>query len=778
MFSRESLLRVTVSLVSLLVLSSFASAQTEPTRKIELRRIGHRQMFYSGVGDASGSKQAYLSLSGLGDGRIVAVPDYCRPSAFRLHPEGIVEVLVAFAGDDYGNEDNSRGQIVATKTGSMRHWFWQMGAWGVNDLLMTRAETASYGPIGSVRTPLGTGYGGIGYGVDFDNKNNIVFAGMTHHGQPHKELMTAFRLEYDDTKSTLTGRTLVLESEGTSGSVNQYMVRCDPEHNLVALAFCEGNGRGKLHLVEYTPQKQGDAIVVKALHVQAEGRDRTGMIPEGLDIKSQLRGARSGDFAVSGGRLYLLMGGINGISVFDIGPEGGPYELSKPKAIITLPNWARFVRVHGKQVIVSAHGLYAFDLDSVAEATGRADIKPDTVYRLPYETHEFAVETIDSKDYLVLACGVNGFDVFAFAGGAGSIKGQILACDQDVTLEGGKAKLALKTGGGIRHINAPVLNDNGDMALWAVTDNQREAILVKKKGGEWRVAAITGRDNYTSFSSPSINNMATVVCYVGKSDGGEAILRIDDAGVTEISAGDDIKWLMHPEIADDGAIAFLETSADGYEQLKCRSADGTVQEVCKAEAWKLGEDYDIGPDGQVAYVCSVQDPKNTRRWNKRLHIWQAGAGSAIVDSLQGAPHFPKVGKDGIVCLRVTGNELEQVRTYHNSKFTFIATHRPGFVNRTYGFRWNAVKPGMAISNGKAIFTAHTYKYPFGPWLLKYNSETDCERLTKPGDKVDDKTIIDVTFKGGFNEKEALNFILDLKDASGKVSQALVTMGVE
>ena len=62
--------------------------------------------------------------------------------------------------------------------------------------------------------------------------------------------------------------------------------------------------------------------------------------------------------------------------------------------------------------------------------------------------------------------------------------------------------------------------------------------------------------------------------------------------------------------------------------------------------------------------------------------------------------------------------------------------------------------------------------------MKYKAKDDCDRLVRAGDATDGKTILDASFAGGFNEKEGLNFILDLKDSDGRASQALVTMGIE
>ena len=782
MFHKKTALAAAVSLVFLLVLSAPASA------KIDLRRIGHRQRFVVANNDAPVAILKHKSLSGLGDGRIVVSPELSSPALFELHPdEGVLEAI-AVSQSDGGNEDDGRGtNLCATKTGSVRHFMWEVGSYHVNDVFLSRAEpVAGVTPVSKFN--MDTGHGGVGDAIDFDNTNNIAFVGMSR-AAGNSEVMTAFRLECDGANSTLTGRTLVTEPRTDDDiRLSMDMLRCDPEHNLVvASAGVYWTDRERIYLIEYTPQKSGDAIKVDSLT-----RLDKPIIPVGLSGGgNEMFHATSADFVVSGGRLYLIIGASYmgrewdfnpsyGLYVFDLGAEGGPYTLTRPKSRIPFHERVHWMKVYGDQVIVSCHGLYVLDLGSVLNATGLADITPDISYPLPYRTYEFAIETIDAKDYLVLGSGADGLDIFAFAGDAGAISGDILAADEEIALEGGSAKIALKTGGGIRHINAPALNDNDEMALWAVTDNEREAILIKKKGEPWRVGAVTGRNGYVSFSSPSMNNNGTVVCYVGKSDGAEGILRIDDSGATEIYTGENIRWMMSPEIADDGAIVFFERPYDGNRRLLYRSPDGTVTLVAQAKdtykAKWLSEQYDIGPDGEVVY-CAQHTMDDGRQANG-LFKWTPRLGSVLLDA-EGRTHdFPKVGRGGIICLRVSGNEIEQVRTLRDSKFTFIATHRGGFVNRTYGFHWNAVKPGMAISNGKVIFTAHTPRYPFGAWLLRYNGEGDCERLTKPGDMVDGNRILDVTFKDGFNENEGLNFVLDLEDGSGNASQALVTMGVD
>jgi len=777
MFGRESLLRVTVSLVSLLVLSSFASAQTAPTGKIELRRIGHRQgAFYRG---SPGRVSGHDDVSGLGDGRVVVQQRWgWGPSVFKIHPErGMLEWLVSAGGDDHGNEDDGRGQIVATKTdiGGARHYAWQMGSWGVNDVNLVRADTSGeikeatqYSYLPTAYWDMGTGHGGIGMGIDYDNKNNILFCGMTRTAG-YNELMTAFRIEDDGEKASYSGATKILDTVTSTGFWNVMPVKCDPAHSLV---FAGCNGSYKAFLMKYAPQATGPVVVVDSAK-DIQRLFPPACAPEGCGSGDRLQSVSRCDFVVSGGHLYVIAGATRpaGLFVFDLGPESGPYTLTNPVCRIPFDAGVEGVRVYKDKVIASSRGLHLLELGDVLAASGRAEV-PRSSYPLPYRTRTFAIETVRGEDCLVLACGNDGLDVFALTGDDGPIKGNIVESDQKITVEGGSAKIALRTEGGIRHLDGPVLNDRGDMAVWAVMDNEREAILIKKKGKDWTVGAIAGRNDYVSFSTPSINNKGAVVCYAGKSDGGAAILRIDDEGVNEIYTPKGAGYMMRPEVADDGAVVFLEKPIDGSGKILYRDPAGTLSDVCNPSgAPGRSEYYDIGPDGEVLFVDS-----------NAAYRWEKGVGANKICPHKAGYSHVQVAKGGVATCRFFKWEREQVWVFkdisaEDSGFE-IASYRPP--GPTYGFwpGWSTVKAGAAISSGKTIFLARTWKVPFGTWLMKYKAKDDCDRLVKAGNATDGKTILDVSFAGGFNEKEALNFILDMKDASGKVSQALVTMGVE
>jgi len=683
----------------------------------------------------------------------------------------MLEFLVYAGGDDRGNEDDDRGHIVATKTdtGGTRHYAWQMGSWKVNDVNLVRADTSvKRGSLPTAYWNMATGHGGIGKGIDYDNKNRIFFCGMTRL-KGHHELMTALRIEDDGTNASYSGATQVLDTVTSTGFWNVLPVKCDPDRNLV-LAGCTGSY--ELFLMKYTPQATGPAVAVdptddiQRLYPEA-------CSPAGCGTDDRLQSVSRCDLVVSAGRLYAIVGAASkpGIYVFDLGPEAGPHTLNNPVCRIPFDAAVEDVRAYRDHVIASSRGLHVLDLSDVLAAKGRAEVARSS-YPLPYKTYTFAIETVRGEDCLVLACGNDGLDVFALTGDEGTIERDVIERDQGITLEGGSARMILKTEGGIRHLGGPVLNDLDDMAVWAVTDNEREAILVKRKGKDWTVGAVAGRNDYVSFSTPSINNKGVVVCYVGKSDGGKGILRIDDKGAKEIYAGKAVSYMMRPEVADDGSIVFLEKPVDGHRRIMHMDPAGILSEVLKAsDSRKVHEYYDIGPDGEVVFVDGGAAYK-----------WEKGIAAHTICQHKASHTHVQIAKGGVATCRFFAWEREQVWVYSDISTADsgyeIASYRPP--GPTYGFwpGWSTVKAGATISSGKTIFIARTSELPFGTWIMKYKAKDDCDRLVRAGDATDGKTILDASFAGGFNEKEGLNFILDLKDSDDRVSQALVTMGIE
>ena len=339
-----------------------------------------------------------------------------------------------------------------------------------------------------------------------------------------------------------------------------------------------------------------------------------------------------------------------------------------------------------------------------------------------------------------------------------------------VTLELGAGNLLLETGGGLRHLGPPVMNDAGTLAAWAVTDNNREVILRKVKGQPTQLVAAAGDAGWASFGRPSINANGDLAFWGGTAAGADAILAYSGGTLTTaVQAGSTLPFLYQPEIADDGTMVYLGQTADGRNNVFVRKPGGATTTVAAdTSAESLGLDgYDISPDGLVVYNGVTWDAPDV------LHLWNGTTASTLFNLTQ-ETGFVRFGP-GYVTMRTWDGEIDRLyRVTTAGVATVLARH--GDANGFGDFL-----SSRANASGDVVFEAVHWLTPtsspgeMGNWLHRCLASVGNPNpvVTRPLDVVDGRTQVDLDFGDAFNASGAIGFTLTLQDSQSAVRQAVI-----
>jgi len=780
--------------------------------EITLRRIGHRDVFISGNTDAPVERNSYLSLASIGKGQIAISSRWETPQVFQLHPESGILEEIAFIKEHHGNEDSSRYKIRAHKSEDEdRFLLWQVSSYenidgdpaNGNDGVALSARVPSAIAEEFLEdttlhsTNLIKGGSGTNNGIAYDQENRLFFVSTGGAKNPEKDdVFQIFRLNTETNR--FEGRIQIWELEDPANSKERLTTFIDLDPKRRVMIFGSGkwwdSGAFKLGLAEYTPGTE-KAATVKNMQI-IKGSDLSPS-EDSTTVSDRLQMARGAVFATYGEHLFALVaGGVNkadqfnyenysfGIYLFDLGKIGESYKLSRSVAVIPHNNPIEGIKISDGKVFISSYGIHVFDLEKILESEGKTELKPKLSYPLYYKTFEFDIDQYDGKKYLFLSSGTEGVDVFEFSEDLGMINDSIDEKEEIVTLGAIDGKIRLRSGGGLKHMGVPSSNENGDIALWAVTDRNKEVIVLKKAGEKAEIVAMA-KDRYISFGPPSVNRDGDLAFFAGRIDGKEEIL-IYEGGmlVVAVENNSSVRRIGTPEISDYGDIVFSKVPIDADRKLIYRKKGGELTTIIQAVEKQRGskykhsfyEYYDISPEGNVLYVKHTlyidNDPDET-------HLWKKADGSdeihykSVANGGDARRHFlPRIGKSDTISIRSMVGEIAGVVTIKDKVVKTVARHRK---TPEFPIYWTNFGNVSSISNENTVFIGILRPEDKTGNVLHFydNSSNEWHTLLGGGDTVAGKTVKNIRFKDSYSEKGVVHFNASVKDETGKMSHLIM-----
>jgi hypothetical protein len=415
------------------------------------------------------------------------------------------------------------------------------------------------------------------------------------------------------------------------------------------------------------------------------------------------------------------------------------------------------MRIIENKLVVSAYGLHVFDVNEVLAARGVASVQPLFSYPLPYPTYNFDARFNDSNYDLFLASGTQGIEIFSLGNDSQEMPAGLPQTTESVSIRGRATDIVLRTGSAIKHLGQPALNDIGDIAVWAVTNDGKESIL-RRKNFIWETAYKAGGD-VVSLSHPSLNAQGDIAFWAGKRDRREAISVFSNGQVSEIVAtGAQFRRLELPEIDDAGSVVFWGESANGTKGIY-KYVNGTITYLANVQADGVSY-YDVSPNGKIAWVSSegitVKDG---------LQQWTLNGTAGYLR------RWLRVTDQGLVGFNGYQSELVMYIIANQSTTSVVAAHRnypvsiSGYVGR-----------GMPNNYGESVFMGWSPKFSTslkdrGVGLYYHNGSAVLQIMQR-GDMVQNSSIEDIQFFEGFNQFSQVASSVVLKEPGGQFSQAI------
>ncbi len=761
-------------------------------------RVGHRSMQSPAISDGAARPHSYFSVVAFDSGEVLPLNDWYHPQLMQYVPSSsaLVSRAFMFPHTNMGNEDDIRWRIRAHKgaTAAESLVFWHVMGWEeISDENGSMARDAAVFATRPIEVSPGvmpravaravnmdadadeTGVGPYRAGVDYDQAHRILFVSTDRSDRSvGHSIFQAYSV--DPVANRFSGRA-VASAPGPNFCQVQTFIRADSAHGLVLTQAENGWERERpiLYLTSFAPG--GDVATFGPVQqLEASGAGALGMPLE----------ARDAVFAERDGHVFGVVAG-RGLFVFDLGPVGGPYALGAPVAKIPLQFRAEGMQQIGDDLIVSSHGLEVFPIASVLAARGEASVAA-SVIRLPYQTYELDVATIAGKRTLFLASGAEGIDIFEGAAATTPATSDVLASTRrDVSLQGGPAQLVLETGHGLRTMSAPVMNREGDVAFWAVTEAGHEVIALLRADGTSTLVADTSRDPFRALGRPSLASGGRVAFWASGADGSQVIVHYSGA-LTELARTDGTMTSFdQPELSESGAVVFGRRDGSGAGSLVVRATSGTLATIfAEDDAWRLpyedGEpvvQYDISPSGEVVFVKR----RESDGW--LVLSWWDGARTYDVSTNDREVNFPRMTESGVASYRSWGEEIIRLREVRAasgggiSAPTIVADRRS-----TYGgdFMFGNFQTSAELAADDIVFVAQTFAgLTLGPDELGSSlhrftggSESLPGILVATADDVDGAIVRNVLFADAAVTGQGAAFVLELERA-GSVTYALTRL---
>ena len=793
------------SLVYVCCLWIFAAlpAQSQTSDILTLRRVGHRPVQMPAISDGAARAHAYFSVVAFHSGEVVPLNNWYHPQLYTYDPtsSALVSRGFMFPHKGMGNEDDTRWRIRAHKGASASESlvFWHVKGW--EEITDENGTFAHDSAVFSTRpwqrdgvmpkaTPKVVNVGAdsdnvnVGpyrAGIDYDQTNALLFVSTDRSDlSEHHSLFQTLKV---DPKTGRFSDRAHARAPGDRYCQEHTFLRVDPAHG-VAMTMSENHWqrhRSMLYLVQYSlppgesvpkfsnaQRLVGEEMALKGSSDKAKREER--MPVEALDAL----------YVEKDGHLWVIIAARHGLFTFDLGALGSSYQLSAPVGKVPLYVGAQAIKLVGQTVIVSANGLHAFSLTDILAVRGEKRVPSDSV-RLPYKTYEFDRAKIGGRETLFLASGTQGINVFELQKHAPETTAA--PSRRVTTLVSYAAEILLETGADFRTFGAPTLNDEHTIAMWAVTKDGEEAIVVIRPDRVPAIIAHTGKGGYRTLSKPSVASRDRVVFLASTKEGGQRILSWDAGTLRELArTSDKVRALGVPEISNTGAVVYSVLDAQGKRSILVQDAGGRTTTIFENnEVWEVPDNkdsppsqYDISPKGHVAFVMT-----KVKSDHHALSLWN---GSELVDLITDdrEVNYPRYTASALPIVRTWGDEVIKLR---GARLSNDAPEIVTFADRHSSYQkyiFGNFSGGAAIDPDNVVFLAQKYapnelepsELGNSLHLFSKDDESLPGTLLATGDSFAGGIVRNILFVDGVTRSGSLTFVVELERSSG-ISYLLV-----
>jgi hypothetical protein len=794
-------------------------------------RVAHSDVRNACISDGSARMQHYWDVAVYDWGGVVPLNSWYHPQLFHYDPRdaALRHVALAAPHEGMGNEDDPRMRLAVHRGDSADTSQAMFTIFGYEEIDGENGEHRRDTAVMALRTVedrLGSAHmprrtarvinmdpaeakNGLGRispkcGPVYDQQRQLVFVARDRTGDvENRELLQVFR--FDSNSGLFQGRRSVRLPASMPTKHTATFADLSEKHGLLVVGattpWSAKKSRSVIYLLSYAQVTDTDEF--------GDLQYTTKLTVPGLKNAEQATvEPTAAVFAEHHGHLWLIVAGGTeftktaaefsaGLYVFDLGPIGGPHELSAPVKKIPIPHGVTELEVVDQQLVASARGLWIYDLAQLLAAKEEpASSPPRQVFPLPYDTHGFDFATIRGQRCLVLAGGRNGLDIFqqnandlSVEEGDGAPANHAPANHAVVH---GAPRTILRTGKWIRHFGAPAINQQQDLCVWAVTVDHREVILVQRGGQEFRELISTG-EQIVSLGQPVINRRGQVAVWCGYQDGSQAAILLSADGKRTMLGGRD-RYLSNVRLADDGRTAWIGANMGEHPN---RSLAVTTQDDSRTVVYRENQtgkrhlgtlihgdfagDFDISPNGTVGVV--VQHGSR----NPHLYLWRSGV---LQDLGMPGQHLQRIrfsnDSHHITCRLWKDEIICQARFRVGTPITqdpFSAAHRRssyGTPPRNPGDFFAA----RANSAGSIVFaTVENSQSGDGVrilgnqiWYRAADSSSPTFVVT-PGQMLGEMAILHCRFEDAFSDENELFVTVDLS-SNGRVQQALTVWNAE
>jgi len=787
-----------------------------------LNRVGTKPVIGFPGSDGPARYTGYYGVVAYDDGLVAPLDIYSGATLMKYHPENGNLTHVAYnsphegtkggifsQSEQYnGNEDDERYRMFAHKGANAESSFFMWTASGWTELDPSNGEFDRDGAV-FLKQPLETtpgskalvesftvatnhdpvdAHGEPGQtsslsALAYDQQNQLLFVPLEKANQTNSgEFMQIYELNVAQKK--LINRKSVMRN-GMVFSETPSFAAIDSSYGVGVTGYSNywETQSNRLTFWQYTPS--GDSSLATLSNTHQQGN----LVLTGKSgDQYRLQNPQGGVFADDGNHLFLIIAGNTsrrdlavpskhayGLYVFDLGALGSVYKLERPIARIPFSHGITDIKIYENRIIASSQGLHVYDLNAVISANGDTSLDALVKYPLPYETYQFDIATIESRDTLFLGSGEQGIDIFDISTPESvAMTNTMSEPHKTMSLPIGQGISVLETGvsTGLRHLGEPVLNNNGDVALWATTDSRNEVIL-HKTAGERAVVVINSADSgYTSFGRPSINDSGNISFFAGKPNGAQDILFWNGSAVQVVqSTANTYTSFRHTDIDNNNKVLFMaREKASSLSVLLLKSVGSNATEVVKEQGFYVGgtsfaggvlfnrssdDHYDITPNGQVLYLLNG----NIYRWNNGS-TEQVGGGVGRIDFVRaGTSNSQFVSRT--FSAEVTGFTIFEQGQAPNRFMDRHSRYNDGFnpANFRYGAINNSGQVAVATSRHIESDSYTISEGAQGMGLIYYNPAAPSIRqyVAVPGTSIDGGVMRNIKFTDGFNDDATISF---------------------
>jgi len=329
------------------------------------------------------------------------------------------------------------------------------------------------------------------------------------------------------------------------------------------------------------------------------------------------------------------------------------------------------------------------------------------------------------------------------------------------------------------------MNDNGDIAIWATTNRQKEILILKRNNAPAEIIAHTSSSGYESLGRPSINDSGEIAFWAGKENGLSAIVRYDGNTLQEVVNQEDSDFsLRYPEIANNGDIVYMHMVKNGpgagRRQISVRKSNSTVEVFTEAGFYPgngsdfslrgtlyslYGAIYDIAPNGHVAFNYYLWADAQISYWN--------GSTVNTFNSQEGVVHLIRFGSTNnyITARTFRGEDVRQHRiSVPTGNFLIIAHEQGGPYGGMRAATFAGGSPNDAgdaiisvvvkVSGNNSLNDKRSRGYQL--WFYDNSSPNLPDVIAAPENVIDGRVINNINFLDSFNNSGEIAFTAEIE----------------